>query len=246
MSHADTMLDLIDKIHIAPDQAAVTRLLSTMMTDASHRPVRVAFVNAHAVNMCYTNPAFLKDLLACDYILRDGSGMKILYKLLGRDPGLNLNGTDLIPTLVEMYKGQSAALLGTEQPYLGRAADRIAERGVNIGLQVDGFRNDQDYVDLLRGQPSSLVILAMGMPKQERVAAQIAVGITDPCLIICGGAILDFLGEKVQRAPDYFRRNGLEWVYRLLQEPRRMFRRYLIGNFVFVYRSLKLAAATRA
>ena len=67
-----------------------------------------------------------------------------------------------------------------------------------------------------------------------------------PCLIICGGAIIDFLGGKIPRAPRWMRRTGLEWAFRLALEPRRLFRRYVIGNPVFIARTLSLAATTPA
>jgi exopolysaccharide biosynthesis WecB/TagA/CpsF family protein len=85
----------------------------------------------------------------------------------------------------------------------------------------------------------------MGMPKQERVAALLARHLDYPCLIICGGAILDFLGGKVTRAPKAFRRIGMEWLYRFMLEPKRLFKRYMVGNFVFLYRGYRLAGSSR-
>jgi exopolysaccharide biosynthesis WecB/TagA/CpsF family protein len=66
-----------------------------------------------------------------------------------------------------------------------------------------------------------------------------------PCLIVCGGAIIDFLGGKIARAPVWMRRLGLEWVYRLVQEPGRLFRRYVLGNPLFLARALRLRLAQR-
>jgi N-acetylglucosaminyldiphosphoundecaprenol N-acetyl-beta-D-mannosaminyltransferase len=63
-----------------------------------------------------------------------------------------------------------------------------------------------------------------------------------PCVIVCGGAIIDFLGGKTARAPGWMRRFGLEWAFRLACEPRRLFHRYVMGNPVFVSRALKLMA----
>lgn len=62
-----------------------------------------------------------------------------------------------------------------------------------------------------------------------------------PCLIVCGGAILDFLGGKVTRAPRWMRRAGLEWAYRLAREPRRLWQRYLRGNPLFLRRAFAMA-----
>src|SRR4051812_5793606 len=94
---------LIEKITIVPDETALPALLQALKARAATEKTRIAFVNAHAVNLCCRDEAFLQDLLACDYVFRDGSGMKLLYRFLKKDAGLNLNGTDLIPRILGMY-----------------------------------------------------------------------------------------------------------------------------------------------
>lgn len=237
------ILKLINHIRIVPDEEALAQELALL--SSAEKPTRVAFVNAHAFNMCYSNHAFLADLLACDRIYRDGSGMKILYTLLRREPGLNLNGTDLIPRIISSYSGRTIALLGTNSPYLEAAAEKIAANGLETSILLDGFQPDSVYSTAVSKEKPALVILAMGMPKQERVAHLIADANAYPCIIICGGAILDFLGGKVKRAPVLFRRLGIEWVYRLLQEPRRLFKRYIIGNTLFLLRAALLGLSTK-
>ncbi len=232
---------LLDKIRIVRDEAEVEKILAELSPDRLTAPVRIAFVNAHALNLCYENPAFLSDLLACDYIFRDGAGMKILYQMMGRDEGINMNGTDFIPRLLPLYKGYDIALMGTDSPYLERAADKISAIGPNPSLSINGFQDDVRYAEALSNNPAKMVLLAMGMPKQERVAGVIVARDVMPRLIVCGGAILDFIAEKVQRAPDVFRKYGMEWAYRLAQEPRRLFRRYVIGNAVFLKRAVRLS-----
>src|SRR5438132_512000 len=80
-----------------------------------------------------------------------------------------------------------------------------------------------------------LIILAMGMPKQEAIAVRLRAYLKSPALIVNGGAILDFLGGKVTRAPRWMQRLYLEWVYRLYLEPRRLARRYLLGIPTYFY-----------
>lgn len=237
---------LLDKIRIVRDEAGAQAILAQLSPEKLTAPVRVAFVNAHALNLCYDNPAFLADLLACDYIFRDGAGMKILYQIMGREEGINMNGTDFIPRLLPLYKGHDIALMGTDSPYLERAADKIAAIGPNPSLSINGFQDDGRYAEVLSNNPAKMVLLAMGMPKQERVASVIVAKDVTPRLIVCGGAILDFIAEKVQRAPEFFRKYGLEWAYRLAQEPRRLFRRYVIGNAVFLKRAICLSRTIHA
>ena len=90
----------------------------------------------------------------------------------------------------------------------------------------------------------ALIVLGMGMPRQEQVARELRATLDHPCLIVCGGAIIDFLGGKTSRAPRWMRGAGLEWLFRLALEPRRLFKRYVIGNPLFIARALALAAGT--
>lgn len=243
MSKNGEINTLIKRLDLVPDQHALLKTLSALEPEGIKKPIRIAFINAHAFNLCCSDSDFRRHILESDYIFRDGSGMKILLKILGINPGLNLNGTDLIPKIIELYAGSDAALFGTQEPYLGRAGNIVQKMDVTPALMVDGFQDDIVYLESAKKRPVPLIILAMGMPKQERVASLLASNLDYPCLIICGGAILDFMGEKVTRAPAIFRRLGMEWLYRLAQEPRRLFRRYVIGNFVFLVRSIGLAMA---
>lgn len=240
------IISIAKSLEIVADDAARRRLLEALSADRLERPVRVAFVNAHAVNLCHANPGFHADISAAEHVFRDGSGVKILLRLLGMPQGLNMNGTDFIPELLRRYAGEPVALFGTTSPYLERAAETLRQDGTNIVALADGFQDAQFYIEHIRRQRPRLVVLAMGMPKQERVAAEIVAAIDFPCLVVCGGAILDFIGGKVQRAPAVLRRFGMEWVYRLALEPRRLFKRYVIGNVSFFWRAVMAARVVRA
>lgn len=241
MKKQHSLHGLIEKIRLVPDEAALSIFFSCLEPAKINKPVSLAFVNAHALNICHANPEFLRNLAEADYVFRDGSGMKILFKMLRKDPGLNLNGTDLIPRIMELYAGKDAALLGTREPYVRRAADLVAKKGIKPVLLMDGFRKNKEYIEAVRHYRPFLIILGMGMPKQEKLASLLVRYLDYPCIIICGGAILDFMGGKVSRAPLAFRKLGMEWLYRLGREPRRLFRRYVVGNLVFLLRSFHLA-----
>ncbi len=216
--------------------------LETQLTELSRptAPTLLAFVNAHAMNTVAEDPAFFDALARADVLYRDGIGMEWMYRTHGRPAGLNLNGTDLIPRLLARFDGRVIALYGTQEPYLERAATRIAAdiAPQSILHNANGFLQADAYVSLARAQRPSLIVLGMGMPKQEQVAAQLRARLDFACLIVCGGAIIDFLGGKVSRAPAWMRANGLEWVYRLALEPKRLFKRYVMGNPKFLARVL--------
>jgi N-acetylglucosaminyldiphosphoundecaprenol N-acetyl-beta-D-mannosaminyltransferase len=207
-------------------------------------PLVLAFVNAHAMNSAAAAEDFFNALMATDLIVRDGIGMAILLRLLNQAPGLNLNGTDLIPKIMARYAGRSIALFGTQDPYLTQARELVETRVAPASrcIAAHGFLETAAYLHLAAEHRPALIVLGMGMPRQEEVAMVLRAALGYPCLIVCGGAIIDFLGRKTSRAPVWMRRTGLEWTYRLALEPRRLFRRYVAGNPVFLARSLWLAA----
>lgn len=209
-------------------------------------PTVVAFVNAHAMNSAAVSKRFFESLLAADIVLRDGIGMAILLRLLNQPPGLNLNGTDLIPKILRRYAGRSIALFGTQDPYLRSAREKVTSQLApgSRCLTTHGFLDTADYVRLAATHRPELIVLGMGMPKQEEVACTLRAAVGYPCLIVCGGAIIDFMGGKTSRAPAWMRRTGMEWVYRLALEPRRLFERYVMGNPIFLARAFSLARAT--
>jgi len=227
---------VIDQLEVVADAAAAQQLLGRLA--APDTVCVLGFVNAHAMNLVVRDGAYCQALSTADVLLRDGSGMAILYRCLGLKPGLNMNGTDFIPRLMQAYRGRRVAFWGTRHPHLSQAVQRCAaEFGVLPVSVHDGFASNDTYLQLAREQHPELIVLGMGMPKQEALAAELA-ATSGPCLIVCGGAILDFLGGKVSRAPGWLRRIGGEWLYRLLREPRRLFMRYVVGNPLFLLRTL--------
>ena len=207
------------------------------------RPRVVAFVNAHALNAAAVDLRFFETLISADLLLRDGIGVAWLMALLNQPAGLNLNGTDLIPQIIRRSGGTSFALFGTCQHWLARAA-QVVVRDLAPGspcLTAHGFLPTEAYLQLARAHTPALIVLGMGMPRQEEVALALRAALSRPTLIVCGGAILDFWAGRVARAPMALRRCGLEWAWRLACEPRRLFRRYVVGNPVFMGRALTLA-----
>jgi N-acetylglucosaminyldiphosphoundecaprenol N-acetyl-beta-D-mannosaminyltransferase len=241
--HWQQLVRALVRVHT---ERAEQQLLANLAQPA--QPTVLAFVNAHAMNSAATSRDFFEAVRAADVVLRDGSGMAILLKLLKLEPGLNLNGTDLIPKLLRCYDGQPIALFGTEEPYLSGARDAIAATLApgSTCVTAHGFHETAEYVRLAAEHRPALIVLGMGMPRQESVARELRANLDAPCLIVCGGAIIDFLGGKTARAPRWLRGVGLEWAFRLALEPRRLFKRYVIGNPLFLARALTLARATPA
>ena len=204
----------------------------------------LAFVNAHAMNSVAASKPFYQALMSADVVVRDGIGVSLLMQLLNQKPGQNLNGTDLIPKLLARANGEPLALFGTRDPWLNRAQQAVLAKLAPDSpcITAHGFMDVNEYVKLAARQRPRVIVLGMGMPRQEEVALALRAALGFPCLIVCGGAVIDFMGGKVPRAPLWMRRSGLEWSFRLALEPRRLWQRYVYGNPLFIRRAVAVAA----
>jgi beta-1,4-glucosyltransferase len=230
---------LIDKLDLVDDDHS-QQLLNELAS--VERPTILAFLNQHAYNLAQQNPPVRRRFAQMTYLLRDGIGIKIACKLNGRDPKANMNGSDFIPRLIDHLVSRDSGryqffAMGTREPWLSKGARRLF-KGSSF-YAIDGFQSTENYIDYIhrhsRADKVPVVVLAMGMPKHEEIALRIQEQLKGPALLICGGAILDFSAERFNRAPAIFRKTGLEWMYRLLKEPRRLARRYVIGIPQFFY-----------
>ncbi len=229
---------LVRKTRVVRDSDDESLLLEELAINNS--PKIVGFVNSYAMNSVVKNSTFFDALCAADILLRDGSGMAMLFTRLAIKKGLNMNGTDFIPKLLESYRGRQVAFWGTEEPYLSQAVLLAQSKyGVKVVSFHHGFDPEQVYVDLATRYEPDLIVLGMGMPKQEKIAALIR-DTRVPTLVVCGGAIIDFMGNKIKRAPLWVRKFGCEWVYRLALEPKRLYKRYVLGNPVFIFRLMRM------
>jgi len=234
---------LVKKTRVVRDCDDENLLIEELATLNS--PKIVGFVNSYAMNSVVKNATFFNSLCAADILLRDGSGMAMLFTRLAMRKGLNMNGTDFIPKLLESYRGRQVAFWGTQEPYLSQAVSLAQSRyGIKVVSFHHGFDPEQVYVDLAAEYKPDLILLGMGMPKQEKIAALIR-DTRMTTLVVCGGAIIDFMGNKIKRAPRWVRQLGFEWLYRLMLEPKRLYKRYVLGNPVFIFRLMRMHRVTK-
>ena len=231
--------NLLDRVRRVRSEGEVEVLFQEMRAPTG--ALTVAFINAHSVNLCWKCDKISADFGNADILLRDGKGVEVLLESIGKEPGLNLNGTDLIPKFLRFVKGCRISVYGTSEPWLLRACRKLSLEGHEIVSQLDGFKTETDYLsDAIENEPR-VILLAMGMPKQEKVARFLRQNLVDcNVTIICGGAIVDFVAGRFPRAPEWMRKRGLEWLFRFLQEPIRLCKRYLLGNVLFLFRIHKV------
>ena len=213
-----------------------------------HRKSTAHFVNADCLNHAYKNKEYRRSLRDAKRVFADGSGIKLAANILEVTAGENINGTDMFPLICERSVQTNASLfmLGAKPDVARVAAENMQQRypGLRIAGTRDGYFSREEtasVIDEINKSGANIVLVAMGAPRQEtwlsKYRHQINAGI---CLGV--GGLFDYYSGNIPRAPDWMRRMGLEWIWRFMQEPGRMWKRYWIGNFVFIYRVMKQKA----
>ncbi|MGP1383903.1 MAG: WecB/TagA/CpsF family glycosyltransferase [Thainema sp.] len=220
-----------------PTHEAIRQLLVRLL---ERQGGRIFYANAHTLVTASRNKPLANALSRSDLLLADGSGV-LWGSLLQRKPlTYNLNGTDLVPNLCQVgaSKGLSIYLLGAKPGVAEQAARNLASTfpGLKIAGVRDGYfdRSETEAVleDIRKAHPH-LLLVAMGVPLQELWIDQHVdqlPGIT--CMGV--GGLFDFVANRVPRAPQWVRQVGMEWLWRMLMEPTRLWQRYTIGNFKFM------------
>lgn len=221
-------------------QAALDGIISA--SAPAQPPTQLAFVNPDCLNIAWRNPDYTAVLQGCERVFPDGIGLRIGGRMLGVELRDNVNGTDLFPLLCEAAAGAGRRLylLGARPGVAAAAAQAMQARypTLRIAGTRDGyFAVDQEaeVIAEINASGASILLVAFGAPRQEFWIAQHRAMLSPPVAMGVGG-LFDFYSGRIQRAPLWMREIGMEWVYRLLQEPGRMWRRYIIGNPVFLCR----------
>jgi exopolysaccharide biosynthesis WecB/TagA/CpsF family protein len=206
----------------------------------ARRPTLIGVVNAAKIVNMRTDAHLRNSLLTCDLVLADGQSVVWASSLLGRPLPERIAGIDLFEQLLHTAdaKRRSIYLLGARPDVLERLQDRIRHRfpGVRIAGARDGYFSEDEANEVaaeIRRSNADMLFIGMSSPKKEIFLARYAGTLNVPLMHGVGGSF-DVLAGITKRAPAGWQRFGLEWLFRLLQEPRRMWRRYLVTNTAFV------------
>jgi N-acetylglucosaminyldiphosphoundecaprenol N-acetyl-beta-D-mannosaminyltransferase len=205
---------------------------------AARRGGAVFTPNVDHVIECQDSEALRRAYEAVDLSLADGMPVVWASRALGRAVPAKVSGSDLVPRLVRRAaeRGHRLLLLGGAEGIAARAGARMVEQHPALRLagafspRVDmrapaGTR--RELLEQIRAAAPDLVLVALGAPKQELFIHEIRSEVA-PAVLLGIGASLDFLAGAVARAPEWMSQSGLEWLYRLSREPRRLWRRYLV------------------
>lgn len=207
--------------------------------------------NVHVLMMARRRPDVMEAVSRAWAVFPDGAPVAWFQRRVGMSGAERIGGPDLMPAVFD--RGQSEgvrhALVGSTPAVLAALAENLGRRFPRARIVAThapppGQEHDPDLLGKVASAKPHLVWLALGAPKQElwmrSTADQLA-----PALVLGVGAAFDFQAGARERAPDWARRSGFEWAYRLAAEPRRLFGRYATTNTAFVLAAARQLARRR-
>lgn len=207
------------------------------------RPRYVCVANVHMTMEAFDAPAFRRIVNGADLVTPDGMPLVWVLRLLGAAKQQRVYGPDLVLHVCASAEkeGVPVGLYGGTPDSLARFVDFLRVRFPNLQIAArisPPFRSltpaeDEAYTQQLVDSGARIILVGIGCPKQERWMAEHRERI--PSVMIGVGAAFDFHSGRVAQAPKWMQRSGLEWLFRLLVEPRRLWKRYLIHNPRFLF-----------
>lgn len=213
-------------------------------------PLFITYLNAACSNIAADDQAYQKILHQADCVYADGQAIVWAARALGSSLPERVNAGDFIIQFCEAMadQGLKLGLIGGRP---GVAANAAAAWLTHVPrLQISGtwngfFKDTDPTLSTIRQSQTDILLVGMGVPLQEKWAWEnrAALGVK---IIWCVGALFEYYGEGRARAPVWMRRAGLEWLFRLALEPRRLWHRYLVGNFRFIGRLRQALKSAKA
>ena len=198
---------------------------------------------AKLVNM-QKDEVLAESVKACDLINIDGMGVVLGARFMGFEIPERVAGVDLFHNLLDMSaeKHFPVFLLGAEETIVAKTVEKVKQR--HRGLEVVGYHHgyfwddEKMVVDKIKASGARLLFVAITSPKKENFINkwQDQLGVD---FVMGVGGTFDVVAGKVKRAPLWMQNYGLEWLYRVIQEPRRMWKRYFVTNSMFAWMLLK-------
>ncbi len=190
-----------------------------------------------------TKNARLKQIIQnAELVIPDGVGVEIGFKILGKNNVRRIAGIEYAKSMIKRFwaASQPIALVGARQEVLDLTVENLKKEfdGLNIVFAHNGFfTDDSDVVEGLKNSGAQLVLVALGSPKQEEFICKIKKDMPNTLFIGVGGSF-DVWSNKVERAPEFWQKAGLEWLYRTVKEPAR-FKRIFPTLPLFVLRVVR-------
>jgi N-acetylglucosaminyldiphosphoundecaprenol N-acetyl-beta-D-mannosaminyltransferase len=210
-----------------------------------HKPLHLMGVNADKINTMQHDKKLAEIVNSCEIINADGASVVLASRFLSYPLPERVAGIDLMQRLLSLAaeKGYSVYFLGAKQKVVEAAVEKLQRQ--YVGLKVCGFRNgyfsDNEWGNIaaeIKEKNPSIVFVGISSPKKEYLIQYFQEQGLDSVFMGVGGSF-DVLSGFIPRAPEWMQEKNLEWLFRLMQEPRRLWKRYLVGNSKFMVRVVR-------
>lgn len=225
------------------DRLKLEQLLAIVVGSIRRRTaITVMYVNVHCMNVAREDSEYARILDAADLVYCDGTGVRLGARISGQHLPARLTGADWIDDLCRLavQRQLTLYLLGGESGSAEEAAAVLTKRyaGLRIAGTAAGFELNQATVLMINQTAPDILLVGMGTPTQEKWIAHYRQSLQVP-VVWAVGALFDFVSGRLPRGPRILTEHGLEWLCRLAAEPRKLWRRYLIGNPAFFWRVIR-------
>lgn len=225
------------------DEAQTLRLVLQYIR--THTPLHLMGVNADKINAAQTDSRLLEIINSCGVINADGASLVMASRYLGKPLPERVAGIDLMMKLVAASEQEHFRiyLLGARQEVVEETAQRLKNQFP--ALELAGFRNgyfrEEDWPGVsaqLKACHPDLIFVGITSPLKENLIEYLQNDGNTGVFMGVGGSF-DVISGRIPRAPLWMQKHGLEWLFRVMQEPKRLFKRYFVGNFQFIHRIIR-------
>lgn len=242
--HKDTILGDRQRVHLLNTWVDVLTMAQTLTLVEeyiiSKTPLHLIGVNADKINEINRNSDLKRIVDRCGIINADGTSVVMASKLLRKPLPERVAGIDLMQNLVELSanKGYSIFLLGAKQEVVEKCASVLKDKYPDLtlcGVRNGYFKESQwpaISAELQEKQPD-IVFVGISSPTKEYLI-QYLQNQGHSCVFMGVGGSFDVISGNIPRAPKWMQHHGLEWFFRMIQEPCRLFSRYFVGNTQFI------------
>ncbi|MBA4386546.1 MAG: glycosyltransferase [Verrucomicrobia bacterium] len=247
---------MMDSVKQSPEALCMGMRVSLLTVDQLHERIAeviekrgkqvIPNINVNAVNIAFDEPWFFTFINSAATVFCDGHGIILGARLFGIRIPTRITYADWLPQFAQFCatRGYSIFLLGGKPGVAAKAAGVLT--GFAPALMIAGWhdgyfdkgagtQDNRQVVDEINRSRCNILLVCFGMPMQERWLMENLPALSTN-VMLTGGAALDYISGSLRRPPAWMTRHGFEWLGRLLIEPGRLWKRYLVGNSVFLIR----------
>lgn len=229
-------LPLLNKIITSED--SVLSLIKS-----GEKDLLITYINQHCFNISKSDPEYLNLLCEKFTIYSDGVGIYFALKYLQFHPLHKFNASDLNQKVFNYFIQTHTPLYFLGGHFIKtNLLNQMTKKGLNVVGYSNGFSDTANIETLFEGISKSgaeFILIGISVPKQEKIAYKLASRLPGKSFL-CVGNFLEFYLGTQKRAPLFLRNSGFEWLFRLVTEPQRLWKRYIIGIPIFILRVLNI------